>query len=61
MMPVNGNFRHIPILSSNEQLVGMLSDRDMIRGTCGSSLAVVMYLFFGDYRYRYFDGDAIIE
>jgi len=31
-----GNFRHIPVLSSDQQLVGMISDRDIIRCVCGS-------------------------
>jgi len=29
------DFRHIPIMSSNNQLVGMVSDRDVVRCMCG--------------------------
>ncbi|EAU55168.1 CBS domain-containing protein [Mariprofundus ferrooxydans] len=32
----NGAFRHIPVLNHDHQLVGLLSDRDLIRCLCGS-------------------------
>ncbi|GAV20641.1 inosine 5'-monophosphate dehydrogenase [Mariprofundus micogutta] len=31
-----GGFHHIPVMSSENQLVGMVSDRDVIRCMCGS-------------------------
>jgi len=34
---LGGNsFRHIPVMSSDQQLIGMVSDRDVIRCMCGS-------------------------
>jgi len=33
------NFRHVPILSNNNQLIGMISDRDIYRCMCGSDTA----------------------
>jgi len=30
------NFRHVPVLSSYKQLIGMISDRDIYRCMCGS-------------------------
>jgi len=34
-------FRHIPVLSPEQQLVGMISDRDMISCMCGSATLCV--------------------
>ncbi|MDQ6983672.1 MAG: CBS domain-containing protein [Ghiorsea sp.] len=31
-----GNFRHIPVLSEQHQLIGMVSDRDIYRCMCGT-------------------------
>ncbi len=36
-----GKFRHIPVLSLKQQLVGMISDRDMISCMCGSAALCV--------------------
>jgi len=36
-----GTFRHIPVLSLEQQLVGMISDRDMISCMCGSTALCV--------------------
>jgi len=36
-----GVLRHIPILSSDNQLVGMISDRDIVRCMCGSGTVCV--------------------
>jgi len=36
-----GGFRHIPVLASDHQLIGMLSDRDVIRCVCGSGSACI--------------------
>jgi acetoin utilization protein AcuB len=36
-----GGFRHIPVLSPDNQLVGMISDRDIIRCMCGSGSVCV--------------------
>lgn len=37
----SSEFRHIPVLSSDHQLVGMLSDRDIVRCVCGSDSGCV--------------------
>ncbi|MDQ6969080.1 MAG: CBS domain-containing protein [Mariprofundus sp.] len=33
----DGKFRHIPVLSSEQQIVGMISDRDIVSCLCGSA------------------------
>jgi len=34
-----GSFRHIPVLSENQYLIGMISDRDIYRCMCGTGTA----------------------
>jgi len=36
-----GGFRHVPVLSAEHQLVGMISDRDIVRCMCGSGSVCV--------------------
>ncbi len=36
-----GSFRHIPVLSSDNQLVGMISNRDIVRCMCGTGSVCV--------------------
>ncbi len=36
-----GGFRHIPVLSAEHQLVGMISDRDIVSCMCGSGSVCV--------------------
>ncbi len=36
-----GGFRHIPVLSSGNQLVGIISDRDIVRCMCGTGSVCV--------------------